>query len=50
MTESNLITLMDFERVLDELDLYAFQNWKQGELVVGPEYERYFVSYTFMRP
>lgn len=50
MTESNLTTLMDFERVLDELDLYAFQNWKKGELVAGPEYERYFVRCTFMWP
>lgn len=50
MTSSNLTTLMDFERVLDELDLYAFRNWKQGELVAGPEYERYFVHCTFMWP
>lgn len=50
MTESNLATLMDFERVLDELDLYAFKHWKQGELVEGPVYERYFVTCTFMWP
>lgn len=50
MTDSALETLMDFERVLDELDLYAFENWKKGELVKGPEYERYFVTCTFMWP
>ena len=50
MTDSNLATLMDFERVLDELDLYAFRNWKQGELVEGPTYERYFVTCIFMWP
>lgn len=50
MTDSNLTTLMDFERVIDELDLYAFKNWKQGELVEGPVYERYFVTCTFMWP
>jgi hypothetical protein len=50
LTDSALETLMDFERVLDELDLYAFENWKKGELVKGPDYERYFVTCTFMWP
>lgn len=50
MTDSSLSTLMDFERVLDELDLYAFKNWKEGELVHGPEYEKYFVKCIFMWP
>jgi hypothetical protein len=50
MTDSAVSTLLDFERVLDELDLYAFENWKQGELVEGPKYEKYFISCTFMWP
>lgn len=50
MTDSAVNTLLDFERVLDELDLYAFANWKQGELVEGPIYEKYFVKCTFMWP
>lgn len=50
MTDSALNTLMDFERVIDELDLYAFKNWKMGELVEGPVYEKYFVTCTFMWP
>lgn len=50
LTDSSLTTLMDFERVLDELDLYVFKNWKDGELVEGPIYEKYFVSCTFMWP
>ena len=28
MSESSLETMMDIERVLDSLDIYAFQNWK----------------------
>ena len=28
--------LKDFERVLDELDLYVYDNWEMGELVDGP--------------
>lgn len=50
MTDSAVDTLLDFERVLDELDLYAFDHWKQGELVEGPIYQRYFVQCTFMWP
>jgi hypothetical protein len=43
ISDSSLNTLLDFERVLDELDLYAFKNWKKGELVEGPIYEKYFM-------
>jgi hypothetical protein len=50
MTDSAVGTLLDFERVLDELDLYAFDHWKMGELVEGPIYEKYFVRCTFMWP
>lgn len=49
-TESALTTLLDFERVLDDIDLYSFRNWKKGELVQGPEHEKYFVKCTFMWP
>jgi hypothetical protein len=50
MTDSAVNTLLNFERVLDELDLYTFDHWKQGELVEGPVYEKYFVGCTFMWP
>ena len=50
MTDSAINTLMDFERVIDELDMYSFANWKKGELVEGPIYEKYFVTATFMWP
>lgn len=50
MTDSAVNTLLDFERVLDELDLYSFAHWKQGELVEGPAYEKYFVRCVFMWP
>ena len=50
MTDSSLNTLLDFERVLDELDTYVFKHWKEGELVEGPVYEKYFVTCTFMWP
>ena len=50
MSEGSLLTLMDFERVLDELDLYAFKNWQLGELVQGPDIGKYKVSCIFMWP
>jgi hypothetical protein len=50
MTDSSLNTLLDFERVIDELDIYSFSNWKAGELAEGPVYEKYFVTCTFMWP
>ena len=50
MTDSSINTLLDFERIVDELDIYAFDHWKQGELVEGPIYEKYFVTCIFMWP
>ena len=50
LSEGSLLTLLDFERVLDELDLYAFKNWQLGELVQGPDIGRYKVGCIFMWP
>lgn len=50
MSDGSMQTLLDFERVLDELDLYAFQNWDKGELVQGPDIGKYSVGCTFMWP
>lgn len=50
MSDGSMATLLDFERVIDELDIYAFQNWILGELVEGPEISRYSVACTFMWP
>lgn len=50
MSKSSLDSLCDFERVLDELDTYVFNNWIKGELVEGPIYEKYFITCTFMYP
>lgn len=50
MSEGSLLTLLDFERVLNELDIYAFKNWDIGELVQGPEISKYKVSCIFMWP
>lgn len=42
--------LKDFERVLDELDLYVYDNWKDGELAEGPNIERHWISCKFFWP
>ena len=50
MSESSLETMMDIERVVDSLDIYAFKNWKKGELVEGPIRKKHWVEATFMWP
>jgi hypothetical protein len=42
--------LKDFERVLDELDVYVYKNWQDGELVMGPEIDRHWITCAFMWP
>jgi len=49
-SNNSLNILKDFERVIDELDIYVFDNWIDGELVAGPKESRYFVECTFMWP
>ena len=50
MSDGSIATLLDMERVLDELDVYAFRNWEIGELVAGPEVGKYRVTAIFMWP
>jgi hypothetical protein len=49
-SDATMSTLLDFERVMDEADVFAFKNWNLGELVDGPVISRYAVSATFMWP
>ena len=42
--------IKDFERVLDELDLYVYDNWQDGELIEGPIMTKHYVSCKFMWP
>ena len=49
-SDTQFQVLKDFERVLDELDLYVYENWKDGELVAGPELGRHWVTCSFMWP
>jgi hypothetical protein len=50
MSDGSMSNLLDFERVLDEADIYAYKNWKHGELVQGPDIGRYSAKCIFMWP
>jgi hypothetical protein len=39
--------LKDFERVLDELDIYVYKNWSDGEIAEGPDIQRHWVTCSF---
>jgi hypothetical protein len=47
---SSLGALKDFERVLDEMDMYVYKNWKDGELAEGPRIDRHWITASFMWP
>lgn len=49
-SDGSMSILLDFERVLDDADLYAYNNWLSGELVQGPNLGRYDVTCVFMWP
>lgn len=42
--------LLEFERTLDNVDLYAYKNWDAGEIVEGPDVSRYWFTLTLMYP
>jgi len=50
MSDGSMNLLLDFERVLNEMDIFAFKNWDLGELVAGPDQGPYKVSCTFLWP
>lgn len=45
-----LDTLLEFERTLDNAEVFAYKNWILGELVEGPDIGRYWYTVTFMYP
>lgn len=47
---TSLSVLKDFERVLDEMDLYVYDNWEDGELASGPFVDRHWITASFMWP
>ena len=49
-SDNVLDILMEFERTLDDLDIYVFKNWMKGEIVEGPKIDRYWITVTLMYP
>ena len=45
---SSLAVLKDFERVLEEMDVYVYENWMDGELAYGPNVDRHWITAGFM--
>lgn len=48
--KNSLDTLIEFERILDNLEIFAYKNWILGELVDGPEISRYWYKTVWMFP
>jgi len=48
--ETALQLLMEFEKTIDNANLYAYKHWLDGELVDGPVVDRYWFTTTWMYP
>lgn len=48
--DSILDTLLEFERTLDNAEVFAYKNWILGELVEGPDIGRYWFKTVWMYP
>jgi len=40
--------LKDFERVLDEMDIYVYDNWLDGEIAYGPKIDKHWITVGLM--
>jgi len=49
-TNSLLDMLLEFEKTLDSLNLYAFKNWLKGEILEGPTLKRHYVNIKLLYP
>lgn len=47
---NSLTMLMEFEKILDSMNIFAYKNWFNGELVKGPDISRYWFTTTWMFP
>ena len=48
--ESILETLLSFEDVLERTNLYAYDHWSAGEIALGPDVDKYWITVTLMYP
>jgi len=41
-------TVVNMEKVMDDVNMYSYKNWSLGELVDGPHVNKYDTTMTFM--
>ena len=49
-SSSDLNILLEFEEVLDNLNIYAYKNWEYGEVLAGPDVSKYWITCSLMWP
>ena len=49
-TNTLLDMLLEWERTLDSMDLYAFANWNEGEVLEGPKLGRHYLTVKLLYP
>lgn len=47
-TNTLLDMLLEFEKVLEDIDIYAYKNWDLGEILEGPNLDRHYVTVKLM--
>jgi len=47
---SLLDVLIEFDKFLDDLNVYSYENWMEGEIVDGPHLSRYWCEVSIMYP
>ncbi len=47
-SDNVISSLVNMEKVLDDVNIYAYKNWNKGELVEGPVVTKYDTTATFM--
>ena len=49
-TNTLLDMLLEFEKTIDNIDIYAFANWDEGEVLEGPTLGRHHLTVKLMYP
>lgn len=49
-TNTLLDMLLEFEKVFEDIDIYAYKNWIKGEILEGPTLSRHYVTVKLMYP
>ena len=47
-TNTLLDMLLEFEKTLEDIDVYAYRNWDLGEVLEGPDMSRHYITVRLM--